>query len=129
VKFTDRGTVDVACHHEDHHLVIEVRDTGIGIAEENLERMFEPFSQEEDWRNRRFEGTGLGLALAGRLTGIMGGRIEADSEKGIGSVFRVRIPLVIKDRAPRAGMSGGWLTPEAWIDLQMGGEGQSDATC
>ena len=132
VKFTDRGTVDVETRHEGQEFVVEVRDTGIGIAEDNLERMFEPFSQEEDWRNRRFEGTGLGLALAGRLTGMMGGRIEAESEKGIGSIFRVRMPLVItesvKDRAPRAGLTGGWLTPQAWLDLQAGGDGQSGGT-
>ncbi|MDA0873856.1 MAG: ATP-binding protein [Bacteroidetes bacterium] len=123
VKFTDLGTVDIVQRLEGSEMVVEVRDTGIGIAEENLERMFEPFSQEEDWRNRRFEGTGLGLALAGRLTGMMGGRIEAESEKGIGSIFRVRLPLVRPDRAPRTG--SGWLTPEDWVALQAGGDGQS----
>ena len=62
------------------------------MAEEYLQKLFTPFSQEDDWRNRRFEGTGLGLALVQRLLELLGGRVEVRSEKGVGSTFRVFLP-------------------------------------
>ena len=122
IKFTEQGTIDVDLFTSGRDMVVEVRDSGIGISEDYLDQLFEPFSQEEDWRNRRFEGTGLGLALAGRLTEMMGGRIEAESAKGLGSTFRVMLPMQ-DDREsarPRGDSSAfplGSMTP--------GGDGQS----
>ena len=72
---------------------ITVADTGIGIAESALPRLFEPFLQADDSIARRFGGTGLGLALCRRLAGLMGGEIGAHSVEGAGSVFTVRLPL------------------------------------
>ena len=72
---------------------ITVADTGIGIAESALPRLFEPFLQADDSIARRFGGTGLGLALCRRLARLMGGEIGAHSVEGAGSVFTVRLPL------------------------------------
>ena len=92
VKFTEKGRITVRTRHISHEVVVEVEDTGVGMAEEYLEKLFTPFSQEDEWRNRRFEGTGLGLALVRRLLELLGGRIEVKTEKGVGSLFRVFLP-------------------------------------
>jgi two-component system, sensor histidine kinase len=72
-----------------------VRDTGIGIAADAIERVFEPFTQADDSYTRRFGGTGLGLAICKRLTELMGGHIGAHSVAGAGSTFWVEIPMVV----------------------------------
>ncbi len=92
VKFTEKGSVTVTTRSAGREVAIEVIDTGIGIADEFHGRLFEAFTQEEDWRNRRFEGTGLGLSLAKRLVEMMGGRIDVKSRKNVGSTFRVVLP-------------------------------------
>ena len=132
IKFTEQGTVDVEQRVVGDYLVIEVRDTGIGIADDYLDRLFEAFSQEENWRNRRYEGTGLGLTLAARLTEMMEGTIEVESAKGIGSTFRVHFPLV-KQSASVAARIKGWFptldsgrADEGLFGMDMpGGDGHS----
>lgn len=92
IKFTDRGRVRLRITTSGDEVSVSVEDTGVGISEDYQERMFDPFSQEEDWKNRRFEGTGLGLALVNRLVDMMGGRVEVDSRKGFGSSFTIHLP-------------------------------------
>ncbi len=71
-------------------LRVQVGDTGIGIAPQQLAQLFEPFTQADTSTTRRFGGTGLGLAISRRLVSIMGGELAADSEPGRGSTFQVR---------------------------------------
>ena len=92
VKFTQSGTVTLQTRVEDDFVVIELTDTGIGISQEYLDKLFTPFIQEDTRLNREFSGTGLGLALAKLLIDLMHGRIEAESKKGEGSTFRVYLP-------------------------------------
>jgi PAS domain S-box-containing protein len=92
VKFTESGGVSVRTRRQEHEVLVEVSDTGVGMAETYVQRLFTPFSQEDDWRSRRFEGAGLGLALVKRLLDLLGGRIEVESEKGRGTTFRVYLP-------------------------------------
>ncbi|MGE0097878.1 MAG: PAS domain S-box protein [Hydrogenophaga sp.] len=75
------------------HLQLSVIDNGIGMTPEVLQRIFQPFVQAESTTTRRFGGTGLGLSISKRLTGLMGGRIEVDSEAGKGSTFTVTLPF------------------------------------
>ncbi len=95
IKFTPAGEVSVSVRRgePDHWIQIEVRDTGIGIAPEDLERIFEPFQQAEQAANRRFGGTGLGLAIVRQVLRAMGGWIHARSEPGQGSCFEITLPL------------------------------------
>lgn len=91
-RFTSKGAVAVRLAADGGEVRLEVEDTGIGIADDALETIFEPFVQEDARVNREFEGTGLGLAIASRLARQMGGRLEATSAKGQGSTFALALP-------------------------------------
>lgn len=97
IKFTPRGGIAVnaaAEPHDDHvRLRITVRDTGIGIAPDMHERIFEDFVQADDSIARRFGGTGLGLAIARRLSRLMRGELTVQSTPGAGSTFTLEVPL------------------------------------
>lgn len=102
IKFTDAGEVCLQLRkHEAGEgmclLGVEIRDTGIGIAEAVLPRIFESFSQAESAPSRRFGGTGLGLAISKRLVEMMGGSISAKSKSGVGTVFNVVIPFALEE--------------------------------
>lgn len=92
VKFTYKGQVDLAVslekrNGEEVNLLFKVKDSGIGIRRDRLNRIFSAFSQAEDFTNRRFGGTGLGLVISKQLVKLMGGKIGVDSEEGKGTTF------------------------------------------
>jgi CheY-like chemotaxis protein len=111
IKFTDRGSVNVRAlfrHTNDFpEIVLEVSDTGVGIAPHDRERIFEPFAQADASVARRFAGTGLGLAVARRIVEKMGGRISVESVLGEGSTFRVMLPC----RTPSTSVHGASAAP------------------
>ena len=104
-KFTEKGTVSLAVRREagetGDELVFAVTDTGIGMTDEQLGRLFQEFAQAEASTTRRFGGTGLGLALTRRLCRLMGGDVAVASEHGRGSTFTIRLPAEVAD-APEA---------------------------
>jgi signal transduction histidine kinase len=93
VKFTDRGIVALQVSRTADGLCFSVSDTGVGISEEKLSKLFSKFTQVDDSPTRRFGGTGLGLAICRELTHLMGGQVEVESSPGAGSVFHVRLPM------------------------------------
>ncbi|MEN0066826.1 MAG: ATP-binding protein [Myxococcota bacterium] len=93
LKFSDGAAVQVAVRCSDTQLVIAVIDHGIGIDGPTLANLFQPFVQADSSARRRHGGTGLGLALSRRFAEMLGGTIEARSEVGIGSEFRVLLPI------------------------------------
>lgn len=96
VKFTDRGRVTLSVNAEpegESGVLIRVSDTGIGIPQDRLEKIFEPFSQADSSTTRRFGGTGLGTTIARQLTELMGGTISVTSTPGKGTCFSVSLPL------------------------------------
>ena len=102
VKFTERGgvTVSVNVHERDGSTImieILVADTGIGMSASAMLEVFEPFTQAEHSITRRFGGTGLGLTICRQLTNLMGGSVTADSVEGVGSTFRVLLPLEMSE--------------------------------
>ena len=104
VKFTkDGGTISFVAENcpgnDEHHVIVRYRisDTGIGMSEEFLDRIFDEFSQENDGARTSYKGTGLGMAIAKKYVDLMGGKIEVSSRKGIGSTFTVEIPLRIAE--------------------------------
>ncbi|MEO8004836.1 MAG: ATP-binding protein [Betaproteobacteria bacterium] len=104
IKFTEHGDVEVqtrliASTSEGFRVRFEVKDTGIGIAQENLAKIFEQFVQADDSITRRYGGTGLGTSIAKQLVELMGGNIGAFSKPGIGSTFWFELPLLRADQA------------------------------
>ncbi len=92
-KFTFEGSITVRARQEDVEAVLEVTDTGIGIPNHELPRVFERFHRVEGTVGRTQEGSGIGLALVQELVKLHGGTISADSRLGRGTTFRVRVPL------------------------------------
>lgn len=93
VKFTAEGQIVIKVKDDDGILAFEVSDTGIGIARENQEAVFDLFQQVDGSMTRQVGGTGLGLAICMRLVTMMNGRLELESELGSGSTFRFWLPL------------------------------------
>ncbi|MGH3054887.1 MAG: response regulator, partial [Gaiellaceae bacterium] len=102
VKFTDRGEVVVLVDADttgegSYRVDLAVRDTGIGIPPDRMDRLFTSFSQVDASTTRRFGGTGLGLAISKRLVDLMGGTISVESEQKKGSTFRISLPVTAAD--------------------------------
>jgi signal transduction histidine kinase/DNA-binding response OmpR family regulator len=105
VKFTPAGHVllQAACDRTEDgraHLVLEVKDTGIGVDADKLELIFEKFTQADGSTTRLYGGTGLGLSISRELAEMMGGTLTAESRRGEGSTFRLRIALPMIEAAP-----------------------------
>jgi len=129
VKFTSRGGVRVTASWHLAALVIEVSDTGPGISNEAIERIWQPFKQADLTVGRRFGGTGLGLAISRKLVDLMEGEVSVHSEVGKGTTFRVRLPSEPVTRqtsvesvapavAPRGRLSGRVLLADDNEDLR-----------
>ena len=100
VKFTPRGEVTLEIRQAGPDLVLQVRDTGLGMTHEVMDRLFMPFTQADVSTTRRFGGTGLGLAITRRLTELMGGSIDVESTVGLGSTFTIRLRLPLGPDLP-----------------------------
>lgn len=99
IKFTEAGSVTISASRDSDRFRTRIEDTGIGMSEGELERLFRPFQQVDGSIPRRFGGSGLGLAISQRFMGLMNGRISASSRKGVGSTFIVDMPLAGKGGA------------------------------
>ena len=114
VKFTDHGKVCIEVSTEKTEdanpmVVFNIIDTGIGIDEENMQKLFRPFSQADNSIARRYGGTGLGLSICRAIVQAMNGYIHAESEMGKGSHFWFKVPLLVQPerRISRAGQMAG----------------------
>ena len=93
VKFTEAGAIAFSVGRDAGVISLRVDDTGVGIARESLDRLFDSFFQADASNTRRYAGAGLGLTICEELVTLMGGRITAESEPGEGSTFTVTLPL------------------------------------
>lgn len=94
VKFTEQGSVELRVAVDHKQLIFSIRDTGIGMDEKNLARLFKPFAQADETITRKYGGTGLGLLISKELIEAMGGTIETESAVGVGTCFWLSLPLV-----------------------------------
>ena len=122
IKYTDSGRVEVSARMEGEHLEVSVRDTGIGIAEDQLERVFESFVQADASIRRRAGGTGLGLAVSRQLVELHGGTLRVESALGRGSAFFFTLPVAVGEEEAKANM------PEAVPVITMTTPGDSKSS-
>ncbi len=106
VKFTPAGGVSLGVERVGGEIAFTVEDTGIGIGESDRRRLFEGFFQADSTLARQYDGAGIGLAICGQLTTLMGGRIDVGSSPGKGSTFTVRLPLTQIAAAPPPAEAG-----------------------
>jgi len=100
IKFTEHGSVTLYAGAEGDALVLRISDTGIGMRQADIDKVFAPFEQADNSTTRKFGGTGLGLTITHRIVGLMGGSMRAESVEGQGSTFEVRLPFVPVSAAP-----------------------------
>jgi len=97
IKFTEEGEIKILCGKEEtddsSYVFIKVKDTGIGILQKDIEKIFEPFRQVSEGLNRKYEGTGLGLTISKKFVELMGGKLNVESKIGKGSVFTILLPI------------------------------------
>jgi signal transduction histidine kinase len=103
IKFINAGFVEISVTEVDSVVKLSVKDSGIGIAEEKLQKIFDPFSQVDSSVVRQFEGSGLGLSIVDRLVKIMGGEICVEFELGEGTCFILSLPLKVSPEQVNTG--------------------------
>jgi signal transduction histidine kinase len=98
-KFTEKGTVTIAAHQGQENgrdwVTLSVTDTGIGMTPEQMDKLFQEFSQASSKTASKYGGTGLGLVISRRFCQMMGGDITVESEPGRGSTFTIRLPRIV----------------------------------
>jgi len=94
IKFTEKGCIRIDCHQDKDSVKVEISDTGIGIKEEDLNKLFNPFIQVDNELTRTHQGSGLGLSISKKLMELLDGTIEVKSEIGVGSTFTLTFPLL-----------------------------------
>ncbi|WP_411753795.1 response regulator, partial [Serratia sp. (in: enterobacteria)] len=117
IKFTDTGCIILQVCTRDSYLEFSVRDTGVGIPEKEVLRLFDPFFQVGSGVQRHFQGTGLGLAICEKLINLMDGDIAVESEPGLGSLFTIRIPL-FGALFPTPQASDTWQGKNLWLQIR-----------
>ena len=100
IKFTEQGHIILKADVDGDYLRFRVIDSGIGLSADEIQRLFQPFSQADSSTTRRFGGTGLGLAISKRLVELMGGSLTLQSQPGVGSEFSVLIPMIDAEYPP-----------------------------
>jgi PAS domain S-box-containing protein len=99
-KFTEKGQISLSVHRNEDWVEFVIADTGIGMSEEQLGRLFQRFSQADESTTRNFGGTGLGLALTRAFCRLLGGEVLVESKLGEGTTFTIRLPAIMPEQAP-----------------------------
>jgi signal transduction histidine kinase len=94
IKFTATGSITIGYAKKDNYLELFVKDTGVGIRQDQKEFIFERFRQGQEELNRNYEGTGLGLSISKAYVEMLGGKIWVESEEGKGSAFFFTLPCL-----------------------------------
>lgn len=122
IKFTNKGSVSVTISEKEAGLFLfSIKDTGIGLTNEQISTIFNPFSQADQTINRRFGGTGLGTSISKQLVELLGGEIWVESELGNGSTFSFTIPLTVPD-CNKECISSGLACQRPEEEEDLGGE-------
>lgn len=94
IKFTKEGYVNLELYNDESHIYVSIKDSGIGISEDNMQQLFNDFTQVENVMQKKHKGTGLGLSLSRKMANILGGDVKLESEgvgQGTTSIFIIAI--------------------------------------
>ncbi|MEG3135040.1 two-component system sensor histidine kinase RcsC [Rouxiella sp. T17] len=119
IKFTDTGCIVLHARTCGSYLEFMIRDTGVGIPQKEITRLFDPFFQVGSGVQHHFQGTGLGLAICEKLINLMDGDISVDSEPGLGSAFTVRLPVYGQEH-PAPPPLPFWAGKRLWVNIRNG---------
>lgn len=120
VKFTRAGSVTVRASHLDERILVEIQDTGVGIARDDISKLFRPFSQVTAAEGvETIQGTGLGLVICKEIVTMMGGTISVTSQLGVGTVFHLDLPLKTVDAEKYESATEPQLVPEIEASLRL----------
>jgi PAS domain S-box-containing protein len=98
IKYTDKGNIVIIAEKSaDHKLIVKVKDTGIGMSEQFLPKLFNSFTQEEQGYTRSYDGNGLGMALVKKYCDVISAEISVESEKGKGTTFTIAVPNIYEE--------------------------------
>lgn len=125
-KFTESGRIFILARREGDELVFLVSDTGIGMSEDQIGKLFQPFSQADSSTTRRFGGTGLGLTITQRFATLLGGSIDVESRVGVGSTFTLRIKADLERALDQAGQPAEPAQTDDQQDVFLAGEVEFD---
>ena len=92
IKYTEKGHIMVFCKYQGEYFTLQVQDTGIGIPEESIERIFERFYRVDKGRSRKAGGTGLGLSIVKHIMMLYNGKVKVESKEGEGTTFTISMP-------------------------------------
>lgn len=111
IKFTEKGKISIYCNAQEipgmqHHISLIIKDTGIGMEESYVEKLFKKFSQEDKSIARKYGGTGLGMAITFELIQLMGGKIDVCSKKNEGTTIKIDLDLKLGDFKKRRNLKG-----------------------
>ena len=98
IKFTEKGAVKIVCLKRDSRIEVKITDSGVGIKNEDIDKLFRPFQQLDVGTSRRYEGTGLGLSICKRILDVLGGTIQVKSQFGKGTTFTLTLPLNAEEK-------------------------------
>lgn len=93
IKYTEEGEIHLQVDREDEKLLLKIEDTGVGMSEEFMTKIFQPFEQESTGNDRLFDGTGIGLSITKNLIDLLGGTIDVQSMKNTGTMITIKIPI------------------------------------
>lgn len=96
IKYTEKGSVQVLCTYQGEHFILQVKDTGIGIPKESINRIFERFYRVDKSRSRKAGGTGLGLSIVKHIMILYNGKVNVESKEGVGTTFTIEMPYEIQ---------------------------------
>ncbi len=114
-KFTESGVVTLEASRAGDTYTFTVLDTGIGMSAEQVDRLFQPFTQADTSTTRKYGGTGLGLTITRRFTELLGGHISVESKEGTGTAFTVTLPVTVPpDTQARSAQGGGHSSASTW---------------
>lgn len=117
IKFTHEGSISVSGSYDDtkRQVMVDVIDTGIGISPQNIERVFQPFDQEDSSESRRYGGLGLGLAISREIAAKHGGELTVKSQQGKGSTFRITLPYQMVEPGDPSDTGFDWEAPSTTL--------------